>query len=168
MIPDIAGGYSVEELELLQKCVRELDFGNGHVILEIGSAEGLSLISMALVSEYPVVSIDPQERNTYQELIDNVIKYEVGEKVTTHRLFSENVSWAGRPIALLHIDGNHNFLNVYYDFHHFSQFVPGDGLVAFHDYCKPLTCPGVKRVVDAAEGYVHYGSVGDLIILRKL
>jgi hypothetical protein len=84
---------------------------------------------MALVSEYPLISIDPHERQTRKALIENLSKYKVENKVQTHRVHSEDVAWTGRPIALLHIDGNHDFLNVYYDFHHFSQFVPQGGYV---------------------------------------
>jgi hypothetical protein len=71
-------------------------------------------------------------------------------------------------IALLLIDGLHDYANVARDFFHFEPWVTDGGYVAFHDYAGYF--PGVMAFVDellAVGGYAKVHSAGTMIVLRK-
>ncbi len=86
------------------------------------------------------------------------------------RLFTPRgpqVAWQ-EMIALLVIDGLHDYANVARDFFHFEPWLADGGYVAFHDYAGYF--PGVMAFVDellAAGGYSKVHSAGSLIVLRK-
>jgi predicted O-methyltransferase YrrM len=81
---------------------------------------------------------------------------------------SYEVIW-DRPIALLFIDGLHDYGNVSRDFHHFEQWLAGGGYIAFHDYADYY--PGVKKFVDEVLSQSRYElvcNVKSLIVVRKI
>jgi hypothetical protein len=77
------------------------------------------------------------------------------------------VAWT-ESIALLLIDGLHDFASVSRDFRHFESWVADGGYVAFHDYAEYF--PGVMAFVEelvAAGGYSWVFMAGSLVVLRK-
>jgi predicted O-methyltransferase YrrM len=80
---------------------------------------------------------------------------------------SYEVAWE-KPIALLFIDGLHDYENVSRDFHHFESCVIEGGYVAFHDYADYY--PGVKKFVDEVIALPNFELVhraGSMIVVRK-
>jgi hypothetical protein len=80
---------------------------------------------------------------------------------------SYEVTW-DKPIALLFIDGLHDYENVSRDFHHFEPWVTAGGYIAFHDYAEYY--PGVKKFVNEIVALpqfevVHH--VESMIVIRK-
>jgi hypothetical protein len=78
------------------------------------------------------------------------------------------VKWS-QPVALLFIDGLHDYSNVAGDFSHFSAWVVPGGFVAFHDYADYF--PGVKKLVHEiiqAGTYRRIQITGSLVILQKI
>jgi hypothetical protein len=74
-----------------------------------------------------------------------------------------------QPIALLLIDGLHDYANVARDFHHFEPWLTADGLVAFHDYWAYF--PGVIAFVNellTTGGWREVDRAGSLIVLRRV
>lgn len=140
------------------------------VIVEIGSLVGKSTISMACVSTYPIVAIDPHtgpwelmldEENdlrdrreemgdTLHVMIENLEHYGVRDKVEIIQKFSNHAAedWDGRKICILFIDGNHEYEWVKHDFEAFRPHMVDAGTVVFHDY--HLSFPGVRQYVDEA------------------
>ena len=77
------------------------------------------------------------------------------------------VEW-NEPIALLLIDGLHDYANVAKDFSHFEPSIPDRGYVAFHDYASYF--PGVVAFVNellAGRGYRRIHLTKTLILLQK-
>ena len=78
-----------------------------------------------------------------------------------------DVPW-GRPIALLLIDGLHDYVNVARDFFHFEPWVVDGGYVAFHDAADYF--PGVPTFVNElveSGGYRRIDRAGSLVVLRR-
>jgi hypothetical protein len=77
------------------------------------------------------------------------------------------LAWS-EPIALLLIDGVHDYPHVLRDFHHFEPWLVDGALVAFHDYADYF--PGVPAFVDELCGSGRYRVIGkarSLIVLEK-
>lgn len=73
-----------------------------------------------------------------------------------------------QPIALLVIDGLHDYASVAADFHHFAAWLQRGGLVAFHDYADYF--PGVKQLVNelvSQAGYRLVSQAKSLVVLEK-
>jgi hypothetical protein len=78
-----------------------------------------------------------------------------------------DVPW-GRPIALLLIDGLHDYANVARDFFHFEPWLVDGGFVAFHDAADYF--PGVPTFVNElveTGGYRLVDRAGSLVVLRR-
>ena len=81
---------------------------------------------------------------------------------------SYEVNWR-KPIALLFIDGLHDYFNVSRDFHHFAPWVVVGGYIAFHDYAEYY--PDVMRFVDELVAFPDFqfvSRVESLVVVRKL
>jgi glycosyltransferase involved in cell wall biosynthesis len=80
---------------------------------------------------------------------------------------TQEVSWSG-SIALLLIDGLHDYRSVSGDFRHFEDSLAPGSLVAFHDYAEYF--PGVMRfvgeLVDSGK-YTCVQRVGTMVLLRQ-
>jgi predicted O-methyltransferase YrrM len=80
----------------------------------------------------------------------------------------QDVPWSG-PIALLLIDGLHDYSSVSADFRHFERWVEEGAFVAFHDYADYF--PGVMRFVgELVESgqYTCVQRVRTMVILRRV
>jgi glycosyltransferase involved in cell wall biosynthesis/predicted O-methyltransferase YrrM len=80
---------------------------------------------------------------------------------------TQDVSWSGL-IALLLIDGLHDYASASGDFRHFEDSLAPGSLVAFHDYADYF--PGVMRfvgeLVDSGK-YTCVQRVGTMVLLRR-
>ena len=84
------------------------------------------------------------------------------------RAKAPGVEWK-KSVALLFIDGLHDYRSVAADFHHFANQVQPGGFIAFHDYADYY--PGVKQFVDELLVNAEYRKVAhvdSLIILQKV
>ena len=83
------------------------------------------------------------------------------------RNHSFEVGW-DRPIAVLVVDGLHDYVSVARDFRHFEPFVRRGGLVLFHDYADYF--PGVRGFVDElldTGAYRRIACVRSLMVVEK-
>jgi hypothetical protein len=81
---------------------------------------------------------------------------------------SDEVEWSG-PIALLFVDGLHDYWSVARDVRQFERLVPRGAWIAFHD-CSP-DFPGVETLVsELLEGgaFALAGCTGTLMIVRRI
>jgi len=155
-------------------------------IVEIGSYHGKSTVLLgSTVKEFApqakVYAIDPHDGilgaidqginrfpPSFEMLKRNIDAAGISALVEIIRDRSFNVKWQ-KPIALLLIDGLHDYPSVAKDFWHFSDWVAPGGYVCFHDYAEYY--PGVKVFVDellAADRYREIAGAGSLIIIQKL
>jgi pyrrolidone-carboxylate peptidase len=77
------------------------------LIVEIGSYQGKSTVAMARVTKNKIYAIDPHYLKSYKKFLANTKKYKniIPIKKTSEKA---NINWK-LPIALLHIDGNHEY-----------------------------------------------------------
>lgn len=126
-------------------------------VVELGSFCGKSTVVIGKAVEVlgsgtlHFYAIDPHDgyhlapnRNSYQALYDNLRAHQLHDQVEIIRERSTQVIW-DKPIALLFVDGLHDYENVRADYLHFRDAIVPDGLAAFHDYVD--YCPGVQRFV---------------------
>jgi predicted O-methyltransferase YrrM len=154
-------------------------------IVEIGSYLGRSTVVLASVvanvdPDSKVYAIDPHEGeltqrsgsattgpSTFDDFRSNIHVSGLSESVETIRDFSYNVCW-NRPLAMLFVDGFHDYFNVKRDFTHFETWIRPGGYVAFHD-CD-VAYPGVQKFVDellAIGSYELFQRVDSMAVLRK-
>src|SRR5262249_38002346 len=91
----------------------------------------------------------------------------LGDVVEVVRAAAPQVPWQ-EPIALLVIDGLHDYASVAADFRHFEPWLAEGGYVAFHDYAGYF--PGVVAFVDEllTEGrYRKVQAAATRVVLRK-
>jgi predicted O-methyltransferase YrrM len=104
---------------------------------------------------------------TLEKLRANVAAAGLDDVVKIVRAAAPDVPWQ-EPIALLLIDGLHDYASVAEDFRHFEPWLADGGYVAFHDYAGYF--PGVVAFVNellAGGGYRRAQLAGTLIVLRK-
>jgi glycosyltransferase involved in cell wall biosynthesis/tetratricopeptide (TPR) repeat protein len=183
-ISSIDGWLSDEEADLLISAVLKVAQLPGGAeklsLVEIGSFCGKStvVIGRALKalgpSRFRFYAIDPHNgyflaegRDTYALLQKNITHLGLEQYVTIMRNCSTAVAW-DKPIALLYIDGLHDYENVRADYLHFKDSVIPEGLLAFHDYID--YCPGVQQCVDEvlhAGDFQFVAQRERMILLRK-
>ena len=189
-IRNIQGWLHEEEADLLlAACTQALcSIRSSSAVLEIGSFCGRSTVLLGSVVEslglqgkvYAVDSHEgvvgaagsPSGLRTLGSTL-NMFHANVAASGLTHIIEpiiqrSYEVKWE-RPIALLFIDGLHDYLNVSRDFHHFAPWVVAGGYIAFHDYAEYY--PDVMRFVDelvALPDFQFVSRVQSLIVVRKL
>lgn len=157
----IEGWFSADEARLLFSATvaacRRIPYGS---IVEIGSYHGRSTVvlgSAAKVAASPapcVSAIDPHEGlltgihtpPTWDNFNRNIRDAGLQGTVVGIRKRAAAAPW-GEPIAMLMIDGLHDYDNVAADYRKFSAYVPYGGLIAFHDYSNP-DYPDVRKFVD--------------------
>jgi predicted O-methyltransferase YrrM len=153
-------------------------------IVEIGSFKGKSTVALGLGSKHlssrkrPIHAIDPfasdfylYKGNYFQQFWNNVTQAELaGYVFPILKLSTQAYSDCPSNIALLFIDGNHDYEMVKHDIAHYADRVVHGGLIAFHDYGKP-DCPGVTKAVDELmrhnPDYEHVCDYCTLRVLRK-
>lgn len=157
------GWFSADEARLLFRATTVVTFRQPDgAVVEIGSFHGRSTIVLgcavlAAKTKSPprrVVAIDPHEGDltgrrvppSWDAFIENINEAGLSSIVTPIRKRASDVEWSD-PIAMLMIDGLHDYANVAADYKKFSAFVPVDGFIAFHDYSNP-DYPDVRKFVD--------------------
>jgi hypothetical protein len=161
----VEGWLEDEEADLLLAGVsRSLaELPPPRAIVEVGSFCGrsttvLGSAAKALDDEARVYAIDPHEgevgardqgivrcASTLPAFERNIARAGLSEVVVTVQRRAREVEWE-RPIALLLIDGLHDYASVSGDFLHFEPWLPEGAYAAFHDYADYY--PGVKAFVD--------------------
>ena len=186
-IGPIAGWLEADEARLLTAAAWEaVDATGGLPIVELGSYAGRGTIALAsMAAAHPsraaVVAVDR---------FDGVVGEASGKLYHTGPtldLFRQNMAATGhadavevvvggpakiewdRQIALLVVDGLHDYASVSADFRHYEPWLSADGLVAFHDVAPYY--PGVQRVVRelvASGRYTEVARSRSLVILRPV
>jgi predicted O-methyltransferase YrrM len=152
-------------------------------VVEVGSYCGrgtvvLGSVVRAVRPTARVWSIDPHDGKlgsadqyitvapSLEKLRANVAAAGLTEVVEIVQAVASQVAWS-EPIALLLIDGLHDYANVAGDFYHFEPCIADGGYIAFHDYAGYF--PGVIAFVNGllADGYQKVCSASSLIVLRK-
>jgi hypothetical protein len=173
---------------LLAACNRALtSVGKGTAVVEIGSFCGRSTILLgsvaeALRSDCKVYAIDSHEGvvgaagsaeglrslgSTLDVFRANVAANGLTRIIEPVIQRSYEVAW-DKPIALLFIDGLHDYFNVSRDFRHFEPWVSEGGYIAFHDYADYY--PGVKQFVNellALPDFELVSRIQSLVVLKK-
>src|SRR5690606_24112892 len=107
-----------------------------------------------------VYAIDPHEdywengethygMHNHAALLRNLVEFDVADIV---RVISVSSVWASlgwfspKPIHLLWIDGNHEYMNVRDDLTIWSEFLVQDGIIALHDTSGHF--PGVTQALN--------------------
>jgi len=155
-------------------------------IVEVGSYCGRSTVVLASAarlanSEARVYSIDPhegevgdgdaidgvrRESSTFDRFRANINAAGLSDVVVPVRRRSYEVTWDTR-IALLLVDGLHDYASVARDFQHFEPYLLPDAHVVFHD-CDD-SYPGVRAFVAgiaADPGYEEAGTASSLRVFR--
>ncbi len=104
---------------------------------------------------------------TWQRFQDTVRRAGLGRRVRAHRGRSADLGWEG-PVAMLLVDGWHDYASVRADVDRFAPSVVTGGVVAFHDHAD--YAPDVARVTDelaSGEEWERLGLVGTLAAVRR-
>jgi glycosyltransferase involved in cell wall biosynthesis len=155
------------------------------VVVEIGSYCGRSTIVLGSVSKHipgsKVYAIDPHDGKvgaldqgirtlepSLAKFKRNIAQANLETAVELIQAPSFEVEWT-KPIAILLIDGLHDYTNVARDFYHFESHVASGGFVAFHDYADYY--PGVKALVHEVLRSGKYRTVHcvrSLMVIQRL
>jgi glycosyltransferase involved in cell wall biosynthesis len=182
----VEGWLDDDEADLLiastARALATLDAG---AVVEVGSYLGRSTVALGSVVRTVrptarVYAVDPhdgrvgaldqgiqQTRPTLDGFRHNIASAGLSDFVVTIQQHSFDVAW-DQPIALLLIDGLHDYANVARDFHHFEPYVVEHGYVAFHDYADYY--PGVKAFVNEllqTGGYRAIHCAASLMVVQK-
>jgi predicted O-methyltransferase YrrM len=161
----VDGWFSEAEARALGAAVARVLAGGvpPGAVVEVGSMWGRSTVALATIvaaitPAKRLVAVDPHEGeasalqgglmrvgSTYARYLANLRRAGVADAVQTIRARSYETPWSA-PIAVLFIDGLHDYENVARDTRHFLSWLGDGGLLAFHDYGTYF--PGVKRFVD--------------------
>jgi hypothetical protein len=154
-------------------------------IVEIGSYCGRSTVvlgaaALATGQGVRVYAVDPHDGRvgaadtgihngppTFGRFIANIMAAGLHQVVEPVLQPSYKVRWH-KPIAMLLIDGLHDYANVSRDFRHFEPWVVPGGYVAFHDYADYY--PGVRLFVDEileSGFYQLVDQMGSMIVVKK-
>ena len=185
---NVEGWLRDEEAELLIHMTRRaVTAVDASAVVEIGSFCGKSTIVLAGAARTVAVgariyAIDPHQgevgaedtiagvqsvRPTFERFLHNIAGAEVADVIEPIRRRSYEVSWR-LPIALLFIDGLHDYSSVARDFFHFEPYLENGGYVAFHD-CDDNYL-GVRAFVAglAADGsFKEVARAASLVVLQK-
>ena len=169
----VEGWFSTEEGELLMGAALQAltTFPAPRVMVEVGSYCGRSTVVLGSVARAvdpsaKVVAIDPHRGTvgstdtlvetlapTFERFTATIRRAGLTDVVRPIRACSFDVSWHD-PIALLMLDGLHDFAAVAVDYSHFERHLQPGSLVAFHDYT-----PGYQGVVRLVDHLVQCGTL---------
>ncbi|MFD1875733.1 glycosyltransferase [Hymenobacter bucti] len=182
------GWLSDEEADLLLAITLKVCQGASAppVVVEVGSYHGKSTVLIGSV----IKAFCPQARLIAIDLHDgklgaadqelqvlppslipfkmNLVKAGVADVVQVIQKRADEVPWQ-TPIALLFIDGLHDYPNVARDFWHFADYLQPNAYVAFHDYADYY--PGVQgfvRELIASKAYRKIQVAETLVVLQKV
>lgn len=131
---------NAREFECLCHKLTPLQINN---VLEIGSYSGASIYMFAghCNSGANIICIDPYPKpkihNVFNELDKNFNVHLIQER-SQEELVPSIVQQITDKVDFLHIDGEHSYEAVKYDFETYSPFVRDGGLIAIHDICGPM------------------------------
>lgn len=183
----VEGWFEDEEADLLIAITRRAlnSLPAPHTFVEVGSYCGRATVVMGGVAQQlapatKLYAIDPhdgrvgaldtglqQRAPTLARFKQNIAAAGLTEMVEIMQRTTAGLAWE-RPIALLLVDGLHDYANVARDFFCFEAQISAGGYVLFHD-CAPYY-PGVQTFVAelmAAERYRMVAQAGSLIALRR-
>lgn len=170
---------------LLGTTVRALiDVPGASAVVEVGSYCGratviLGAVVRAVRPSARVWAVDPHDgkigavgryvttSGTLEKLKATIAAAGLREVVEIVCCAAPQVPWQ-QPIALLLIDGLHDYASVAKDFFHFEPWLAEGGYVAFHDYASYY--PGVVAFVNerlAGGDYQKAQLIKSMIVLRK-
>jgi hypothetical protein len=184
----VEGWLRDEEAELLIHLTRRAVVENASAVVEIGSFCGKSTIVLARAAktvgvDARIYAIDPHQgevgaedtiggverlRPTFERFLDNIAGAGVADVIEPIRRRSYEVPWR-LPIALLFVDGLHDYASVARDFFHFEPYLASGGYVAFHDYGDNY--PGVRTFVAglaADDSFNEVARAASLVVLQKV
>jgi len=146
-------------------------------IVEIGAFKGKStawLIEGAELADRrrTLVSIDPHVRKSWDDFAQTVAKFDLERRgLEIHRAFSNEIgaNW-NRPIALLWIDGGHDYEDVVSDIEQFAPHVVPNGWIVFDD-AAGTAYPGVARAIAERmrhrDGFDFVGNIKGFALFRR-
>jgi predicted O-methyltransferase YrrM len=152
MLETIAGNSSNRENRLLAHLAMQAP--RGGCIVEIGALFGKStawLVEAAHLRAEPlkVVSIDPHLCGTWNAYCETVSRFRLAERgleVRREESHAAARAWS-RPIALLWIDGSHEYADVLNDIDDFTPHVMLGARIVFDD-ASGKVYSGVARAID--------------------
>jgi predicted O-methyltransferase YrrM len=183
----IEGWLEEDEADLLiGATVRALaDVPAARAVVEVGSYCGRATVVLGAVVRAVrpgarVWAVDPHDGKlgaadryvsvapSLEKLKANVAAAGLTDIVEVVRSAAPELPWH-EPVALLLIDGLHDYANVARDFQHFEPWLADGGYVAFHDYAAYF--PGVVAFVHellATGGYRRAHTAGTMVLLQKV
>jgi hypothetical protein len=183
----VEGWLRDDEAELLVHVARQAAGEQDAAIVEIGSYCGKSTVVLASAASSVranarVYAIDPHEGlvgaedgpgglasgpPTFERFHRTIVDAGLAGVVEAVRLRSFDVAWRA-PIALLFVDGLHDYASVARDFFHFEPHLADGAFVAFHDCDEHY--PGVQAFVAGLAGGGSYEQVAratSLVVFRR-
>jgi glycosyltransferase involved in cell wall biosynthesis len=188
-IKNIEGWLDDDEAELLIHAADDVlkNKTPGAVVVEIGSYCGKATIALGNILKKPgntcsrLYAVDlfdgkvgaadgriQQKPPTYEKFMKNITRAGLKDIIQPVIGKSDQVADWQNPIALLLIDGLHDYTNVARDFYHFEEWVIPGGYIAFHDYADYF--PGVKTFVNKlllSRKYRKVSCIKSMIIIEK-
>jgi hypothetical protein len=184
----IDGWLEEDEAELLAMATHEVLSATpvGTAVVEVGSHLGRATTVLASVVQardegVRVHAIDPHEGHvgaldtglvaapsSPEALLANLRRAGVASCVAIHHARPAAVAWH-EPIALLLVDGLHDYASTAQDFFRFEPFLPAGAVAAFHDYAEYF--PGVVVFVDElieSGAWRRIGLVRSMIVLLRV
>ena len=133
----IACHVSEDDIALICKYAQTAK--DGDVLVDIGTAYGKSCGAMALTNpSVTVYSLDIEESPLRLKEIPNNLKF--------IRANSQEYQWQDGEIAMMNIDGGHQYEEVRGDLENWLPHVKTGGYIVLHDYLMPEF--GVRKAVD--------------------
>lgn len=143
----ITGWLSEDEAQFLYELSGFVE--KGQRIVEVGSYEGKSTVSLALGArnEVLVVAVDPHQGdisevqagkvvNTYEKFLSNIKFAGVDQRILVKKMSSVDAAkdYTGEPIGLLFIDGWHSTAAVLEDIDAWLPYLHPEGIVVIDDW----------------------------------
>lgn len=144
----IEGMVDRDELEVLNKYAAKVS--DKGIIVDIGTADGKSAFSLALVSK-PTVSVYTIDITAFESYYKHLANLELEDKLFHIEAKSQDIydEWI-KPIDMIFIDGDHEYEGIKEDIVGWVPYVRPNGIVAFHDYGNPNF--EVTEAIDEFEG----------------
>lgn len=137
------------------------------IIVEVGSFQGKSTIFMARVTKQKIHAIDPHYLHSYTKFLANTKKY---KNIVPVKKTSEAAAknWH-QEIALLHIDGAHEYKFAKQDLQLWLPHLAANGVVVCHDAFAPFpeVWQAVKEEIINKPGWAYIGALDSQIFATR-
>ncbi|MDQ6891543.1 MAG: class I SAM-dependent methyltransferase [Acidobacteriota bacterium] len=164
--PPDDGMQNFARMRFLYESVRNLAPRSGGVALEVGVFKAGSTVYLAKAALRSgierVIGIDlftgtpswNQSMDTLPHALERVARYGLSRSVTFIRSHSLKYDWK-EPIAVLHLDADHEYSAVAADIAHYAPHVIDEGIIVFDDYdtAHPGVLRAVHELLSAASGF---------------